>query len=122
MHLPRALIAQGAAAFALTSSAEKLWQVLLRYLSKQLGLITTSKNVDLLNSHRVKKAFYHAKDRGEAPRRIYQIELPQSLRIVVLGDCRSLFDIAVHRAHFGDANSFEIHDAATSFEQLSRFP
>ena len=121
MHLPRTLIAQRAAALTGTSSAKEPWQVLFWYLSEQLGLITTTQDVDLLNSNRVKKAFHHAEDGGEAPRRIYQVELPQPLWIVVLGDCRSLSDIAVYRAYFRNANAFKIHDGATSFEQLSRF-
>ena len=104
---------------AVALATELLGEVLLGDLLKQLFLVSAAQNVDLGHSHRVQEFLDHAEGARETPGRVDDVQLAQSLRVVVLADGRSLLQISVGAAHHSDANTLEVHDGARSLEQVS---
>lgn len=77
--------------------------------------------MDLRDSHRIQPALHHREDTGEAPRRVDEIQLAQSLGVVVLADGGGLLDVAIYGGDFRDANALQVHDGAACFEELAGF-
>ena len=117
--LPRALVSELTAALTLAGTTELSGQVLRGDLSQQVRLVTTTQNVDLVHGHGVKEALDDTEDAAEAPGGVDEVQLTQTLRVVVLRDVRGLAHVAVHGGNAGDTDALQIHNRAAGLEQLA---
>ncbi len=119
--LPRSHVTKLTSALTRARPTELFRKVLRRHLAQQISLIATSQNVNFLHRHRIEEALDHTEHRREAPRRVDQVQLAQTLGVVVLRDGRGLLDVAVDGTDFADAHALEVHDRAAGFEQGAGF-
>lgn len=117
--LPGTHIGKLAATSTLARTAELDGQVLSRDLGQQLLLVSATENVDLVNGDGVEEGLDSAEHAAEAPGSIDQVELAQTLGIVVLGDIRGLLNVAVDGGDAGDADALQVHDCAAGLQQLA---
>ena len=117
--LPRALVRELAATLALAGTAELNGEVLGGDLGEQLRLVSAAENVDLVDGDGVEETLDDAESAAEAPGGIDNVELAQTLGVVVLRDLGGLTDIAVDGGDAGDTNTLQIHNGAAGLEQLA---
>ena len=75
-------------------------------------MVAAAENVNLGDSDGVEELLDDAEDAGEAPGRVDDIKLAQSLGVVVLGDGRGLLEVSVGAAHHTKTDTLEVHDRA----------
>lgn len=114
-------VAQLTSTRAFASAAKLLGQILGRHLCQQLLLVTATEHVDLRNGDWVQEALDHAEDTAEAPRCVDEVQLSESLRVVVLADSRSTLNVSVNLVHLHQTHTLEVHDCAAGLEQLTGF-
>lgn len=117
--LPGAHIGQLTAALAVASTAKFHGKVLGGDLGKELLLIAGAEDVDLVNGDRVEEALDDGEDAAEAPGGVDEVQLAETLGVVVLRDLGGLADVAVNRGDAGDADALQVHDGAASLEELA---
>ena len=115
--LPGAHIAQFTTSRALASAAEFLGKVLCGDLFQQFLLVAGAQHVDLLDGDGVEEALDDAENAAETPGGVDQVQLTQSLGVVVLRDGRSLTNVSVHGRDVGDPDALQVHDCAAGFHQ-----
>lgn len=120
--LPGALVAQFTAAFALAGTTNVLGKVLSGDLCQQFLLVVGTKYMDLFDSHGVQEALDGVESAAETPRGVDQVELAQTLGVVVLRDARGLTNIPIHRRDTCDTDALQVHDGAAGLEQLACLP
>lgn len=113
---PGAHIAHVAAAGALAGAAELLGEVLGRDLGEQLLGVAAAEDVDLGDGDGVEPGLDDVPDGAEAPGRVDEVELAETLGVVVLRERRGLLDVAEDRGRLGQTDALEIHDGAAGFE------
>lgn len=117
--LPGTHIGQLTAALALASTAELLGEVLGGDLGKELLLVAGAEDVDLVNGDRVEEALDDGEDAAEAPGGVDDVQLAETLGVVVLRDLGGLADVAVDGGDAGDADALQVHDGAAGLEELA---
>lgn len=117
--LPRALIGELAAALALAGTTELGGQVLGGDLGEQLRLVSAAEDVNLVDGDGVEETLDDAESAAEAPGGIDNVQLAQTLGVVVLGDLGSLANVSVDGGDAGDADTLQIHNGAAGLEQLA---
>lgn len=115
--LPGAHITQFTASRALASTTEFLGKVLCGDLSQQFLLVVGAQHVDLLDGDGVEEALDDAENATETPGSVDQVQLTQSLGVVVLRDGRSLANVSVHGGDVSDPNALQVHDCAAGLHQ-----
>ena len=73
--------------------------------------------MDLLDGDGVEEALDDAENAAETPGGVDQVQLTQSLGVVVLRDGRSLTNVSVHGRDVGDPDALQVHDCAAGFHQ-----
>jgi hypothetical protein len=118
---PGARIAQLAALLTLARPTERLGKVLRGDLCQQLGLVSAAQDVDLGAGDGVEELLDDAEDAGEAPGRVDDVHLTQTLRVVVLADLGHGAKVAVDGAGLADADALQVHDCARGLEEVAGF-
>jgi len=77
--------------------------------------------MNFANRNRIQKPLNHAEHAAEAPGRVDDVQLAQTLGVVVLGDGRGLLDVTVDRGDPGHAYALHVHDCAACFEEFAGF-
>lgn len=77
--------------------------------------------MDLAHSNRIKKPLDDAEHAAETPGRVDDIQFPQALGVVVLGDARRGLDVRVVVRGGRDAQALEVHDRAAGLEEVVVF-
>lgn len=75
--------------------------------------------MDLLDGDWVKVALDDAEDGAEAPWCVDDVQLAQTLWVVVLRDGGGHLDVAVDGWRLGDADALEVHDCAEGLDQVA---
>lgn len=75
--------------------------------------------MDLVDGDGVEEALDDAEDAAEAPGGIDQVQLAQTLGVVVLRDFGCLAHVAVHGGDAGDTDALQVHNGAAGLEQLA---
>jgi len=119
--LPWTSVGELAAALALARTTKVLWQVLSRYLREQLLLVRAAEDVDLGDGDGVKELLDDAEDAAEAPWCVDEVQLAETLWVVVLRNTGRLSDIAVDGRDVGQTDALKVHDCAASLEEVARF-
>lgn len=117
--LPGAHVRELTATLTLARATELDGQVLSWDLGQKLLLVSAAEDVDLADGNGVKEALDGAEDAAEAPWRVDQVKLAETLGVVVLRDVGGLLDVAVDGRHTGDAHALQVHDGATGLKQLA---
>lgn len=73
--------------------------------------------MDLFNGDGVEEALDDAENAAETPGGIDQVQLTQTLGVVVLRNGRSLTNVSVHGGDVGDPDTLQVHDCAAGFHQ-----
>lgn len=115
--LPRTHVTQFTASLALAGAAEFLGEILLGDLCQEVLLVARAQNVDLVNGDGVQEALDDIEDAAKAPGGVDEVQLAQSLRVVVLRDARSLLQVSVHGGDAGDPDALQVHDGAAGLHQ-----
>lgn len=119
--LPGTHIRQFTATLTLTGASEFKRQVLRGNLSQQFLLVVGAQNVDLVHGDGVEEALDNAEDAAEAPGGVDEVQLAQTLGVVVLRDLGGLAHVTIHRRDAGHTDTLEVHDGAAGLEQLAGF-
>jgi len=114
--LPRALIGELAATLALAGTAQLNGQVLGGHLGKQFRLVAAAEDVDLIDGDRVEETLDDTEGAAEAPRGVDDVQLTQTLGVVVLGDLGGLTNVTVDGGNTGNADTLQVHDGAAGLE------
>lgn len=117
--LPGALVGELTATLTRAGTAELDGQVLLGDLGEQLLLVTTAKDVDLLNSDGVEETLNDAENAAETPGGVDQVQLAETLGVVVLGDLGGLANVSVDGGNAGNTDTLQVHNSAAGLEQLA---
>lgn len=88
-------------------------------MSEQLLLVTAAEDVDLGHGHGVEEGLDGTESAAEAPGGIDEVQLSQTLGVVVLRDVGGLLDVSVDGGNAGDSDTLEIHDCAAGLEELA---
>ena len=115
--LPRAHITQFTTSLALASAAEFLGEVLHGNLLQKFLLVARAQDVDLVDGDGVQEALDDIEDAAEAPGGVDEVQLAQSLRVVVLRDAGGLLQVSVHGGDAGDPDTLQVHDRAAGLHQ-----
>lgn len=75
--------------------------------------------MDLVDSDGVEEALDNVEGGAESPGRVDQVQLTQTLGVVVLRDVGGLFHVSVDGGDVGDADALEVHDCAAGFHQAA---
>jgi hypothetical protein len=76
--------------------------------------------MNFVDRHGVKEPLHHRKHSRKSPRRIDDVKLAETLRIVVLRNTRGGLDVRVHTAGFRQTDTLHVHDCAACFEEMAR--
>ena len=117
--LPWASIAQRAASRAVARATESLGQVLGRDLCEQLCLVSGAQDVDLGAGNGVEELLDNAEDTGEAPGRVDDVHLSETLGVVVLGDGGDSLQVAIDGCCLGDTDALQVQDGAGCLEEVA---
>jgi hypothetical protein len=117
--MPRTSVAVLTATLTLALTAEGLGKVLGRDLLEKLALVSGSEDVDLGNGDGVQIALDNAPDSRETPRGVDDIQLAETLGVVVLGDDGSLLDVGVNLRNLADGDTLEVHNSAACLEEVT---
>lgn len=114
---PGAHIAHVAAAGALAATAELLGEVLGRHLREELLGVAAAEDVDLGDGDGVEPGLDDVPDGAEAPGRVDEVELAETLGVVVLREGRRLLDVAEDLGGLGETDALEVHNGAARLEE-----
>jgi len=73
----------------------------------------------LADSNWIQKPLDNSEHTGKTPWRVDDVQLAQTLGIMILGDRRGLLDVAVDAGYACYAHTLHVHDGAACFEEFA---